>query len=264
MFKIFNTKTKSDISENETILLSENNIVLNIIEQQIKEQVFLSLQKYIYRMNSFLIDKQQKYIYEYDFIEMIRKEDKYTIRHTGVVIKKNGRFVVTDIRRNGELVKDDKFKVSLKDIIDYYYVKVINIAISIDEYNYLLRNDFRFKVMNYQREKINNCYLGLDKKVYRIKETDNKIILKEMGMCKYYLFTGIYDSNGLDLYRKDYVKFKLENGKTYTGQINFIDGAFYITNINHNKIPIENKKYELFQYYKKGIIELQQIKKECY
>lgn len=247
-YSVFDNKYLDNVYPMDNILLSNDGITYIYEDDEIKQYNLLS-QKYVFRRNTQINDMNNNNIYEYDLIEFEQINNNKHFIFTGIVILRRGRFVVKNITYAGDEIYDNKYELSLNDLISKYTnIRVIDNVLKLKEGQKYIRNKFYFKVVNKKNgEIIKDCHIDNNCNAYHIIDISDKKTYSLLKDCRILLSTDVYDVNGDIIYYKDKVSFNYK-GIDYLGSIEYSNGLYYIDNIidftENNvdfKIPLYNK-----------------------
>ena len=230
LVKVYNLNERNVIYELDDIFLFRDNTILIIKDEEFES--LKDLNEFVFARNTFLkYTKDDKYIYEYDLIEITSIEYTKEVFYTGIVLFKKGEFYLKDIRKNGVKIEDKSYLKNFfeeKEVISVKNIgSIINLSSGID----YIRNTFRYEVEDKYRKLKNICIdkngklFDLKKELlYNQKEIKSDILLS----------TDIYDYTGELIYQDDKVEFKIGN-RAIRGNVKLYKGSYIISDIDLNK-----------------------------
>lgn len=248
-YSVFDNKNSTTLYPLEKVLLSEKGNLYIYTDDNLQEYNLLS-QRYIFRRNTQIKDKNDEYIHEYDLIQFKKMIDNKEFIYSGITLLKRGRFVLRDISYAGDLLYSEKYEIVLSDLLlDYEDIKIIDNSLKINECQKNIRNKFYFKIINTKTgEIIEDCYIDNNCNIYSIEDINDIETYKLLDNSKILLSTDIYDMNGNMIFYKDKLSFELDDIK-YNGVVEYEKGYYYIDNIKdvyNNNVSFKVKLCDKF------------------
>lgn len=230
LIKVYNLNERNIIYKLDDIFLFRDNTILIIKDE--KFEPLKALNEFVFARNTRLkYTEEDKYIYEYDLIDLTVIEYTKEVSYTGIVLFKKGEFYLKDIRKNGDKIGDRIYLKTFFERKDVISVKNIGSIIKFSSGIDYVRNTFRYEVPNEYSDLKNIC-IDKEGKLFNLDKEllDNQIEIESNIL----LSTDFYDSTGELIYENDKVEFKRIN-RTIKGIVKLYRGSYIISDINIDK-----------------------------